>query len=570
MICALLVFQTTTFDAAARSHLAVARHAHPRARRRGRRPRRADAPPVHQDAHAARRTAVRRARHLHRASAATPVTSRSRGTTTWRTWTSTRCSAPARRRGRPRRSRRALSRRDPGAPRLGDRALLAVGRRSDVADGQRRGQPRGDAASPLDVLGGARPPQRRVLPLRRPEVGSRRPRCARLAAHLDISVPEDLWPELVDAATFERMRAGADRIAPDTTHAIWQDNQQFFHRGRERPVARAARRRRPSPLQRAALPSWPSPISPDGCTAKRSWRLDRPADLRARPLGGSGRRLDRAHPLRSAVRPPEQAELSRAGSRARAPHHRGRLRRRPRRPRAPRARAPRVGFDASPALARAAGRSPRRRFRSPSPTSLRLPIADAASPTSSCASWCSWTSRISTARSPSSRVCLAPGGTLCVGDPAPDHDERALRPRRRVPHVLHGRVPEDDAPRARHQTQRRRDLHFRLEHRPIEATSTRSKPRVSRSPRSRAAPERGAGGGAPRVRTRCGSRRSCTCSPTHRVAGAALADRLEKRVEHGAVALDLDVVGADTSVEQQHEIGCASPTPSRPARRCRR
>jgi hypothetical protein len=53
----------------------------------------------------------------------------------------------------------------------------------------------------------------------------------RLADHLGISVPEDRWPELVDAATFERMRAGADRIAPDTTHAIWQSNQEFFHRG---------------------------------------------------------------------------------------------------------------------------------------------------------------------------------------------------------------------------------------------------------------------------------------------------------------------------------------------------
>jgi aryl sulfotransferase len=53
----------------------------------------------------------------------------------------------------------------------------------------------------------------------------------RLAAELGITVPEHLWPELVDAATFERMRAGADRIAPDTTHAIWQDNLQFFHRG---------------------------------------------------------------------------------------------------------------------------------------------------------------------------------------------------------------------------------------------------------------------------------------------------------------------------------------------------
>jgi aryl sulfotransferase len=53
----------------------------------------------------------------------------------------------------------------------------------------------------------------------------------RLGDQLDISVPEDRWPELVDAATFERMRAGADRIAPDTSHAIWQDNQEFFHRG---------------------------------------------------------------------------------------------------------------------------------------------------------------------------------------------------------------------------------------------------------------------------------------------------------------------------------------------------
>src|SRR5258708_31367636 len=44
----------------------------------------------------------------------------------------------------------------------------------------------------------------------------------RLAGQLDISVPEDRWPELVDAATFERMRESADRIAPDTSHAIWQ------------------------------------------------------------------------------------------------------------------------------------------------------------------------------------------------------------------------------------------------------------------------------------------------------------------------------------------------------------
>jgi aryl sulfotransferase len=53
----------------------------------------------------------------------------------------------------------------------------------------------------------------------------------RLAERLDISVPEDRWPQLVEAATFEHMRKFSDLIAPDTTHAIWQDNQQFFHRG---------------------------------------------------------------------------------------------------------------------------------------------------------------------------------------------------------------------------------------------------------------------------------------------------------------------------------------------------
>ena len=57
------------------------------------------------------------------------------------------------------------------------------------------------------------------------------PQMRRLADALGIDIPEALWPQLVDAATFDRMRERADRIAPDTTHGIWQDNQQFFHRG---------------------------------------------------------------------------------------------------------------------------------------------------------------------------------------------------------------------------------------------------------------------------------------------------------------------------------------------------
>jgi hypothetical protein len=52
-----------------------------------------------------------------------------------------------------------------------------------------------------------------------------------VAAQLGIPVDETRWPLLVEAATFDRMRANADRVVPDATNGIWQDNQQFFHRG---------------------------------------------------------------------------------------------------------------------------------------------------------------------------------------------------------------------------------------------------------------------------------------------------------------------------------------------------
>jgi len=53
----------------------------------------------------------------------------------------------------------------------------------------------------------------------------------RIAARLEVTVPEARWPALVAAATFEHMRGNADRYAPDTTNRIWQSNEQFFHRG---------------------------------------------------------------------------------------------------------------------------------------------------------------------------------------------------------------------------------------------------------------------------------------------------------------------------------------------------
>jgi hypothetical protein len=52
-----------------------------------------------------------------------------------------------------------------------------------------------------------------------------------VSAQLGIPVDEARWPKLVAAATFDRMRANADRVAPDTTNRIWQDNREFFHRG---------------------------------------------------------------------------------------------------------------------------------------------------------------------------------------------------------------------------------------------------------------------------------------------------------------------------------------------------
>ena len=42
---------------------------------------------------------------------------------------------------------------------------------------------------------------------------------------------DDRWDALVQAATFESMKAKADVLAPDTTHKIWQDNAMFFQRG---------------------------------------------------------------------------------------------------------------------------------------------------------------------------------------------------------------------------------------------------------------------------------------------------------------------------------------------------
>ncbi len=53
----------------------------------------------------------------------------------------------------------------------------------------------------------------------------------RLADRLAITVPEERWPTLVKAATFEDMRSRATERAPDTEKRLWKNTTDFFHRG---------------------------------------------------------------------------------------------------------------------------------------------------------------------------------------------------------------------------------------------------------------------------------------------------------------------------------------------------
>jgi hypothetical protein len=52
----------------------------------------------------------------------------------------------------------------------------------------------------------------------------------RLATRMEFDVPEARWPELVDAARFEQMRARAEELAPDQV-GVLKDRGHFFRRG---------------------------------------------------------------------------------------------------------------------------------------------------------------------------------------------------------------------------------------------------------------------------------------------------------------------------------------------------
>jgi hypothetical protein len=52
----------------------------------------------------------------------------------------------------------------------------------------------------------------------------------RLAGMLGITVPEQAWPALIGAATFERMRDQADNLV-EVPHGVDVDKASFFYRG---------------------------------------------------------------------------------------------------------------------------------------------------------------------------------------------------------------------------------------------------------------------------------------------------------------------------------------------------
>lgn len=55
----------------------------------------------------------------------------------------------------------------------------------------------------------------------------------RLAAALGIDVPDDAWPALVEATSFESMKQHAEDTAPNAAHGLWHDTGRFFAEGRQ-------------------------------------------------------------------------------------------------------------------------------------------------------------------------------------------------------------------------------------------------------------------------------------------------------------------------------------------------
>ena len=82
------------------------------------------------------------------------------------------------------------------------------------------------------------------------------------------TVPDERWPELIEAATFGRMRERADQLAPDRL-GVLRDRQAFFRQGRSGHGAGCWTR--PAwPATESERGRWPRPTCSPGCTATGS------------------------------------------------------------------------------------------------------------------------------------------------------------------------------------------------------------------------------------------------------------------------------------------------------------
>jgi aryl sulfotransferase len=53
----------------------------------------------------------------------------------------------------------------------------------------------------------------------------------RISKWLDIDINEEIWPSLVDCATFATMKGQFEKTTPAITHGVWRDPKSFFHKG---------------------------------------------------------------------------------------------------------------------------------------------------------------------------------------------------------------------------------------------------------------------------------------------------------------------------------------------------
>ena len=122
----------------------------------------------------------------------------------------------------------------------------------------------------------------------------------RIAAHLRIDVAEDRWPELVEAATFDSMRARADDLVPDAT-GVLKDRARFFRAWGVGGRAGAPRPRPDRPLPRSCPRSRaarPAGLAAPRLTTGRTTGAGGPAPAGTRRTRPGRRRRPRCPPWR--------------------------------------------------------------------------------------------------------------------------------------------------------------------------------------------------------------------------------------------------------------------------------